>query len=229
MEGDETVLRRPKPRRAEDLQVEQRRAELAALAANLADGELEVVTLKVELVLFERHHQSVVARRCAEMDELVAKTAEEAAARQPSDPALRERARAARSRAAEAAAGLAGDVGAPYRAFAPSPELQSLFRDAVKAVHPDLAADDEDRQRRQPFMAEAVKAYAAGDAARLRAILARWQASADSVSGEGPDVEVIKAVRRIAQARRRLDELSKELTALMTSDLGMRFSRAQRA
>ena len=228
MEGDATVLRRPKPRQAEDTELEQRRAELGALAANLADGEVEVATLKVQRWVSERQRQTAAVRRAAELADSVAGMAEGEAAKAPADTGLRERARAARSRATEAATALHNDPGAPDRAFAPSEELRSLFHAAVKAMHPELANDDEDRLRRQQWIAESGKAYARSDVARLRQLLAQWQPSAGSVPGEGVDVEMIRVRRKIAQARRRLDEVSRELTALMTSDPGMRPSQTRR-
>jgi hypothetical protein len=228
MDEDATVLRRPKPRQAEDLELEQRRAELGALAGSLADGELELTTLKVQRWVFERQRQSVAVRRAAEQADLAARMAEEEAAKTPSDTGLRDRARAARSRATEAVTALHNDPGAPGRAFAPSEELRSLFHAAVKAMHPDLANDDEDRLRRQQWVAESGKAYAGSDAARLRELLARWQPSTGSAPGEGADVEMIRIRRKVAQARRRLDEVSRELTALMTSDPGMPSSQTRR-
>ena len=167
-------------------------------------------------------------RRAAELADSVASMAEEEAAKAPSDGGLRDRARAARSRATEAATALHNDPGAPDRAFAPSEELRSLFHTVVKAMHPELANDDEDRKRRQQWMAESARAYARSDAARLRQLLAKWQPGTGSVPGEGADVEMIRTRRKIAQARRRLDEVSRELTALMTSDPGMRPSQARR-
>jgi len=225
MDEDVTVLRRPKPRQAEDLDLEQRRAELAALVASLADGELEAVTLKVQRWVAERQCRSADVRRAAELADSAARIAEEEAAKSPSDSGLRERARAARSRATDAATALHNEPIAPDRPFAPPEDLRSLFHAAVKAMHPDLANDDEDRLRRQQWMRESSKAYAGSDAARLRQLLAHWQATPGSVAEEGAEVEMIRTRRKIAQARRRLDEVSRELTALMTSDPGQRLSR----
>ena len=227
-DADATVLRRPRPRKAENLELEQRGAELDALAASLADGELELTTLKVQRWLFERQRQSAAVRRAAEQADVAARMAEEEAATTPSDADLRDRARAARSRATEAVTALHKDPGAPDRAFAPSEELRSLFHAAVKAMHPDLANDDEDRLRRQQWAAEISRAYAAGNVARLQELLAAWQPDPRSVTGEDADVEMIKIRRKVAQARRRLDEVSRELTTLMTSDPGMRSSQTRR-
>jgi hypothetical protein len=225
---DATVLRRPKPMQGVDRELEQRRAELDALAASLADGELELTTLKVQRWLVERQRQSAAVRRAAEQADVAARMAEEEAATAPSDAGLRDRARAARSRATEAVTALHKDPGAPDRAFAPSEELRSLFHAAVKAMHPGLANDDEDRLMRQQWASETIKAYAASNAARLRELLGAWQASPRSVTGEDADVEMIRIRRKVAQARRRLDELSRELTTLMTSDPGMGFSQTRR-
>jgi hypothetical protein len=215
---DATVLRRPKPMQAAgDLELEQRRAELIALAASLADGELELTTLKVQRWVVQRQRQSAAVRRSAELADLEATRAEEEAAKTPSDPGLRGRARAARTRAAEAAIALNKDPGAPARAFAPTDELRSLFHAAAKAMHPALASDEEDVARRQRWVAELCRAFAGSEATRLRELLARWQPSAGSAPGEDAEVETVRIRRKIAQARRRLDDISRELTVLITS------------
>jgi len=51
--------------------------------------------------------------------------------------------------------------------------LKKMFRNVAKALHPDLAADQDEpaRDRRQSLMAEANRAYAERDEARLQLIL----------------------------------------------------------
>ena len=175
-----------KKRLPEEIELEQKRAELAALATDLANQEEELATLRVDLALFERRYLRTVASRYAELDELLARMAETEAAEHPGDSARREQATAARSKANETAGAATAEETEDIRTqFKPSDDLKALFREAAKSMHPDLASDDEDRARRERFMAEANKAYSEGDGARLRAILDQWQASPESVRGEG--------------------------------------------
>jgi len=45
-----------------------------------------------------------------------------------------------------------------------SDAVRKLFRDVARAIHPDLAADEDARTRRHAIMAAANRAYALGDA-----------------------------------------------------------------
>ncbi len=204
----------------EEIELEQKRNELAVLETDLGNQELELTTLKVDLALFERRYLRTVASRYAELDELLAKIAEAEASHHPGDSVRREQANAARSKANETAGAATTEESQDQRTqFKPSDNLRSLFRDTAKAMHPDLASDDEDRARRERFMAEANKAYSEGDEPRLRAILDQWQSSPESVRGEGTAVELVRTIRKLARAHRRLEEIRSELETLKDSDL----------
>jgi uncharacterized protein YicC (UPF0701 family) len=86
-------------------------------------------------------------------------------------------------------------------------------------MHPDCAVDDRERERRHRPMAEANAAYAAGDAARLRAILEQWHSNPEMVEGEGIGADLIRTIRKIHQVERRLAELSVIVTELRESPL----------
>jgi hypothetical protein len=214
----------------EEIELEEKRAELAALETDLANHELELATLKVDLALFERRYLRTVASRYAELDELLARIAEGEASEHPGDAVRREQANTARSKASETAGAATAEESQDQRTqFKPSDDLRALFREAAKAMHPDLASDDEDRARRERFMAEANKAYSEGDEPRLRAILEQWQSSPESVRGEGTAVELVRTIRKLAQAHRRLEEIRSELETLKGSDLCKLHSQAIQA
>ena len=97
--------------------------------------------------------------------------------------------------------------------------LKKLYREIAKAIHPDLATDEEERIRRQQLMAEADRAYEEGDEKRLRAILREWESSPESVKGEGPGAELVRVIRKIAQVEERLSTIEIEITQLKESDL----------
>ena len=68
-------------------------------------------------------------------------------------------------------------------------------------------------------MADANRAYEEGDEAKLRAILAEWESSPESVEGEGTAAELVRVIRKIAQVEKRLRVIETEITQLEESDL----------
>ena len=79
-----------------------------------------------------------------------------------------------------------------------------LYRTLAKAVHPDLATNPEDRERRTSWMADVNIAYQTNDADRLQELWERWQHSPDNVSGAGVGADLIRLIRQIAQVRARI-------------------------
>jgi len=101
-----------------------------------------------------------------------------------------------------------------------SDAVRKLFRDVAKTIHPDLAPDEEGRDRRHALMIEANRAYALGDEEQLRRILDAWTRSAHAVDGTDPEAVRQRLVRRIAEAEDLLAACARELTALNSSPLG---------
>ena len=97
--------------------------------------------------------------------------------------------------------------------------VRKLFRDVAKAIHPDLAPDDDARDRRHSLMIEANKAYASGDAEQLRAILEAWERGPDAVQGTDRDAIGLRLKRRIAQIEEQLELLAGDLAAIKESSL----------
>ena len=133
----------------EDRALAEKRAGLALLETELVERELELSTLEQELAGFEAEYLRVVGARYTDLDELTARIKEAHAAEQPGDEAAQDEARAAR----EAASASAAEMGRKDRleapaSFDPSASLKSLYKSAVRKLHPDLAATDEQRQRR---------------------------------------------------------------------------------
>ncbi len=78
-------------------------------------------------------------------------------------------------------------------------------------------------------MAEANLAYERGDQAKLERILAAYESSPESVAGEGPGAELIRAIRKVSQIRTRIAEIEVELHELWSSDLYQLKSRVEEA
>ena len=103
--------------------------------------------------------------------------------------------------------------------FRPGGELRRLFRALARRIHPDLAADDEDRVRRHEFMAEATLAYRANDARRLQWLLEHWEAQRSSISGNDPHALLSRTDRQIAWTRYRVREMHAAIGELHASSL----------
>src|SRR5262249_4454017 len=186
------------------------KATLVALEAQLADRELELASFLAELVHFEKRYLHAVGRRYAILDELKAKIAEASARQNPGNHAASEQARQARAKAKESARAAGTDEpGAPPLEDAAAPgkpkwseSLRNLYRQAAKLLHPDLTLDGDEKVKRNRLMAEINDAYKRGDEERIRAILREWQASPESVQGDGPGAELIRVIRKIAQVEK---------------------------
>ena len=215
MSGQITV-RRLKP---EEEEILRKRDELTAIRATLADLELELVDLRSQLAAFEGRYLRQVGTLYAELDEWNARLSELRARLNPSaeSTAQAEEAREQARQTHEHAHGTASEA----IDFTPSPELKSLYREVAKRIHPDLAKDAIDLDRRTRFMAEANRAYETGDAETLARILHEYQDGADAVEGEGIGAELIRIIRQISQAKDRVAAIEQELAALNRSEIAL--------
>lgn len=216
------ITQRLKP---EEREVLRKREELAGVRAALAERELELVDLRAELAAFEGRYLRQVGVLYAELDEWKARISELQARLDPSAAAW-EQAQQAREQARqtfEDAHGKASET----RDFTPSHELKSLFREAAKRIHPDFAKDSADLDRRTRFMAEANRAYEAGDAEALRRILDEYQDGADTAEGEGIGAELIRIIRQISTAKARVAAIEQELATLHQSEVALLKKQAE--
>jgi len=100
-----------------------------------------------------------------------------------------------------------------------SDAVRKLFRDVAKAIHPDLADDEDTRHRRHALMIEANRAYALGDEERLRWILESWERRPEAIEGNDTDATTSRLVRRIAQLQDQLALFTRELDAVKDSPM----------
>lgn len=204
----------------EERELIRKRVELSVLEADLAQRELDLVTLKGELRAFEARYLRTAGARYAVLDGLEFQIAEALARLKPSDPKAKEQAAQAHAQAQDSAQAI-GALYEPEQAteFEPSDNLKKLYREVAKRLHPDLATGDEERARRTQLMAEANRAYEEGDEARLQAILREWASSPESVKGEGLGADLVRVIRKIAQVEERLRTIDAEMAQLRASDL----------
>ena len=210
----------------EEQELENKKAELASLEADLIQRELDLATMRAELTSFENRYLGTVGILYAELDQIEAQIAEAEARRRPSDLGAQEAAARARTQAEESSQ-TARAIGESKSK--PTESLKTLFREVAKRIHPDLATNDADRVRRQKLMAEANRAYEDGDEVRLQAILTEWETSPELVEGEGVGPELIRVIRKISQIQRRFVEIEAEMQQVKTSDLYQLWSRTEEA
>lgn len=197
----------------------------------LIEFEIAVETFRVEVENFSRLHHQKLGPMYARLDELDARIAEARAARTGDPEDLR---RAQEARAAvmpmpgveelfhdwidsdglspEAAAMLnERPVQAPKR-VRPSEEARRLYRELARKVHPDLAREDAERQRREEFITRVNAAYARGDEAQLRELSDEWAAGPVPAEERLSESEELYArLEWLAQRKDLLSVMAREL------------------
>jgi hypothetical protein len=205
----------------EEIELEKKRSELSTLEEELAQKELDLTTLQVTLEDLRRRYLRIVGVKLARLDDIEAQIAEILARLEPEDEDVQEKADRSRTRAQESANATGSIAEEEYEAepFIPSENLKQLYRNLAKKVHPDLAPDEQARERRHRFMQEVNQAYAEGNEERLRSLLNEWESSPDSVSGEGTGAALIRIIRQIAQVHNRIEAINQEMENIKTSEL----------
>lgn len=205
----------------EEIELENKRAELSILEEDLALKELDLTTLRVALEDLRRRYLRIVGVKLARLDDIEAQIAAILARLEPENEEVQDKADRSRTQAKESANATGSITEEEYEAepFKPSEDLKQLYRDLAKKVHPDLAPDEQARDRRHRFMQEVNQAYSERNEARLRSLLHEWESSPDSVSGEGTGVELVQIIRQLVRVRARIEAISKEMENLKASEL----------
>jgi hypothetical protein len=110
-----------------------------------------------------------------------------------------------------------------------SDEAKRLFRQLARLIHPDLAGDAAERERRTNLMVAANDAYEQGDVAALERMLADWHASPEAVTGRGAAAELERTLRRIARVEADMRHIDEELAELEASAMGWLRRRVEKA
>ena len=192
--------------------------ELARLEAEQTDledqvtaAELALETAKTETVRFQYRYYRTVGRLYAELDDLEARISRQLAGLAPQDEDAQAKADAAQEQAKESAeeAGLIESQPVPPPVI--TPELKLVYRRAAKLMHPDRATTDLERLRRNVLMAQVNHAYEIGDQTTIEKLIVEFGQDPEAITGDDVPARIVKAIRRIAQLRRRLDEVQQEM------------------
>jgi len=211
----------------EEQELARKREELASLQALLADRELQLATLRSQVTAFEGRYLREVGVLYAELDDWNAKIAEYAAQRAGTEQA-RTAAAEARAQADQSHAAAHGEA-AKAQDFKPSPEVDRLFREVARQIHPDYTDDDADRALRTRLMAEANLARERGDADALRAILEEYKSSPESVKGDGHAADLQRILLQIKRIEKRLTQIDSEVAELNASEIAMLMAKIESA
>ncbi|MBX7174930.1 MAG: hypothetical protein K1X72_28395 [Pyrinomonadaceae bacterium] len=190
----------------EEIELNKKRKVLDRLKERLADREEELADLHAELELFGGRYKIEVARYYADVDELEAKIAEEELKLVPDDEEIKKKVEELRRRAEESAAEAKTDSKGDFD-FKPTAEAKKAYHDLARIIHPDLALDNEEKERRHVLMAQLNQAYSAGDQSRLNKLAEAFRDSPDLISGDTVGDKLVRAIRQIYQIKKRLTEI----------------------
>jgi hypothetical protein len=220
-----------------------KQAELAVLRRGLAARKAELAGFEAELKEFEIRYRRVLGHRYAILDDLADQLDQARVGRLADGGGL-----------ADGEDGDGGDGGrggtdrdgmdddGQNWAWAwgdrePEPELRRivsaeakrLFRMLARLIHPDLAREPGERERRTNLMVAANSAYEQGDLETLRHLLDEWEQSPDSVVGSTPSAELKRTIRQIVRVCDRLNVLDRRFATLESSAMGWLRRRVDKA
>ncbi|MFL5793146.1 MAG: hypothetical protein ACJ742_01810 [Actinomycetes bacterium] len=214
----------------------RRRAQLQVLARRLLERERELAAFRNELHAFETTYRKALGSRYARLDELADRLDETAAPADDPDGLSPEDDGPAERYPGQ---GLPGGQNwawgerepdkEPERRAVVGEDAKRLFRQLARLIHPDLAADPQERERRTNLMVAANDAYEQGDVAALERLLEEWHASPEAVTGRGTAAELERTLRRIAQVEVGMRRIDEELAELEASAMGWLRRRVEKA
>ena len=213
----------------------RRKAQLQVLSKQLLDRERGLAAFRNELHAFETSYRKALGARYARLDDLAERldmTAVDDDPGQPEDdvdgPAER-----------YPGQGVPGGQNWAWGEREPDKEPEQrpvigddakrLFRQLARLIHPDLAGDPKERERRTNLMVAANDAYEQGDLAALERMLEDWHASPEAVTGSGAAAELERTLRRIAQVEASMRRIDEELAELEASAMGWLRRRVEKA
>lgn len=202
----------------EQVELAKKHRVLERLKDRLADREEEMADLRGELERFEARYKMEVGRLYADLDEIEAQIAEEEYKLVPDDEEIKKKAEELRRRAEESAANSETGEDCAVK-WNPTPEAKKAYHNLARIIHPDLALDPEEKERRHGLMAKLNEAYSAGDQNQLNKLVDDFKNSPEVVRGDSVGDDLVRAIRQIAQIKVRFRELREEKLKAELSEL----------
>src|SRR5690606_20187788 len=100
----------------------------------------------------------------------------------------------------------------------PTEEARKVYRELVRAAHPDLAADETERKRREEVIVRVNRAYAEGNAEALEELAREWEEGPSEPRQEPSRSEELYA--RLEWLARRKEMLAEAAAELESSAIG---------
>ena len=201
----------------EEIELDRKRSELERLQGQFAEQERIFSALKNEIRMFEQVYEEVLGARIAELEDLewqLNGLLGEAPLPEEAEPSGYNGAFTHFQHRTDLL-----DDDAEVVEDLPRKTLKNLYREVAKAIHPDLASDDEERWRRQELMAAANQAYEVGDRAVLEDILCDWEQGPETVSGLDVAMDLVRVIRQIARMQQNIHAVRRQIGELKGTDI----------
>jgi hypothetical protein len=160
-----------------------------------------------------------VGRLYAEQDEIDAQIAEEELKLVPDDEEIKKKVEELRRLADESAARAKAAEEKEAEKWEPTAEARKAYHELARSIHPDLVLDAGEKERRHSLMAELNRAYSSGDQEKLRKLADDLRVSPEAVTGGTVGDQLVRAIRQIAQIRKRLVQIEEEKSKAIDSEL----------
>ena len=201
----------------EEIELEHKYQQLVQVKADLQQREQDYNRLKSEIKTFEQVYEDILGARIETLEDLewqlnglLGETTADKAAdplkQSPSHPHFQH------------STDLLDDDETPQDVANLS--LKSLYRGVAKAVHPDLAADEVERLRRQELMSLANEAYQTGNRQVLIDLLSEWEQAPVSYGSElDIALELVRVIRQLAAVKQNIHAVIRQTEELKQSDI----------
>jgi len=196
----------------EEVELNKKKDEFEKIENVLAQYELELITIKNELAEFQKIYTEKVIRRMYELDKVESLIAKELVNRKPNNIRLKETYEKIENNINDARKIFENEgLTKNNKPFSISESIKNKYREAAKKIHPDLSLDDKERERRNAAMSELNNAFEEGNENKIDQILRDWQSDPDNIKGEDLGAQLIRIIRKIAQAENRIEKIKLEM------------------
>ncbi len=202
----------------EEIELEQKYQHLAGVKAELLRREQEYSSLKSEIRMFEQVYEDILGVRIQNLEDLewqLTGLLGETKGEKKAEPVKQS---PPSHRGFQHTTDLLDEDETAHDGANLS--LKSLYRGVAKAVHPDLAADESERFRRQELMALANEAYQAGNRQVLIDLLSEWEQAPVSYGSElDIALELVRVIRQLAAVQQNIHAVVRQTEELKQTDI----------